>query len=132
MSHLSDQPETEKVREYFRYVIDDGGDAKKSWGTAIVLQVPKQEGKYHADAEAHEPGNEEKRGTLQVLKMGQDSHPFGDFTHCLREYFTLKRITLVRTEPGVELKCSVRRENQCKPMLSRKPTQEWLSKMSNF
>lgn len=92
MSHLSNKPETEEIGENFRNVINDRRNTKQSWGSPIILQMPEEEGKDQSNTETHEPCNEKKRCTLQVLELLKNRQPFWYFTSCLGEHFRLKRI----------------------------------------
>lgn len=47
---------------------------QRNWNTSD-LQMPEEKSKNEADAEAHEPGDEQERGRLHVLKLAQHRHP---------------------------------------------------------
>lgn len=67
--NLGDQAKAEEVGKDLGHVIDDGGDAEKRGRAAIVLQMPEQKSEDQANAEAHKPGDKQKRGGLQILEM---------------------------------------------------------------
>lgn len=115
MPHLTNEFETEEVREYLRNVIDDRRDAEKRRRSTVILnsgcgyfrtlsiilasirwryfthlQVPKQKREYQSNTESHEPRYEQKRSALQVGKIFQNRYPFWDFLRCLSEDFSLK------------------------------------------
>ena len=46
-------------------MVDDWSDAEQSGRTTQVLQVPEEKGEDDADAETHEPGDEQDRHVLK-------------------------------------------------------------------
>lgn len=64
MTHLPYQPEAEKVGEYLGYVVNDRRHTKKRRCTAVILQMPEQEGENQTNPEAHEPGYKQEGGAF--------------------------------------------------------------------
>ena len=53
------------------------------------LEMPKEEREDQANAETHEPGDEQEHAALDVGEMSQHWHPFGDPPGRRCEYFAL-------------------------------------------
>lgn len=54
--------------------------------------MPEEKGEDESDAEAHEPSDEEKRGSFHVLKLAQHRDPLGHLARCLRENLQPNRL----------------------------------------
>ena len=68
---LGDDLEAVEVGAHLRDVVDDGGNTKDGRVTAVVLEMPEEEGEDQADADAHHPGGQ---GEGEQSQVGQRLH----------------------------------------------------------
>ena len=61
MTVLRDDLEAVEVCPHLRDVVDDRGNAEDSRVTAIVLEMPEEEGEDEADPDTHDPGHDHER-----------------------------------------------------------------------
>ena len=78
VSILGDDLEAVEVCPHLRDVVDDRGNAEDSRVTAIVLEMPEEEGEDQADAHPHDPGSESEGEQSEV---GQRLHHSSELRH---------------------------------------------------